>query len=126
MRYSVRHLLQQMQKRSQSIQGFMELCEAYEAHKFQNLQEVEYIYLLEKKYYLCKMFCKELAAKLESNKFAKPSFGATNSGERYQDGGLATSPVSSRYQNLNLHTAIHYDLNNTFFHQLLKSLIGTD
>lgn len=34
--------------------------------------------------------------------------------------------MSSRYQNLNLHNAIHYDLQNTFFHQLLKKLIGND
>lgn len=34
--------------------------------------------------------------------------------------------MSSRYQNLTLNTAIHFDLVNTFFHQLLRRLIGQD
>lgn len=69
MKESVRALLKQMQRRSNSVDEYIELCTKYETYEFQKLQEVELYYMQMKKYYLSKSFSKELSVKLENNRF---------------------------------------------------------
>lgn len=76
MRKCIRLLLKQMYRKAHSVSEYMDMCESYEAFQFHKLEEVEYYYLMKKKYYLEKMFSKEFANKLESN-VARPSFGFT-------------------------------------------------
>ena len=62
-----------MQRSSQTVQDYMNLCTQYEMCQFHKIQELEYFYLITKKYYLGKAFTHELATKLENNKFNRVS-----------------------------------------------------
>jgi hypothetical protein len=127
----VKFLLKEMQRKSQSISEYSELCSRYETFQFDKLEEVELFYLMMKKHYLCKSFAAELSVKLESNKFAKTntnSLSATSSlgPVSSSNSGASTSSsvpsrtssptMSSSYQNLSLPQVIHHELHETFFH----------
>ena len=108
-----RQLLKEMQVASHTIQDYVSLTEQYEACHFHSLEEVEYDYLNLRKHYLGKALSLELAHKLENNSLTRPCF--SGSGQQQQ--------LSSPYSNLSLNTAIHPELVETFFHQLLRRLI---
>jgi hypothetical protein len=79
----------------------------YEAYEFHKLEEVEYFYLVTKKYYFGKAFSRELGTKLENNKFTKSSCG----------NGQAP------YFDLTLQQVIPPDLIDSFFHQITRRLL---
>lgn len=110
----VKQLLKEMQVTSQTISDYVSLTEQYEAFHFHSLEEVEYDYLNLRKHYLGKSFSLELAHKLENNSLTRPCYSGTSQQQQQ---------LSSPYSNLSLNTAIHPELVETFFHQLLRRLI---
>ena len=131
---SVERLLKSMSEKSNSISEFMDYCTEYEKFEFHKFMETDYFYLKRKKHYLGIAFANEFSMKLENNKFipAKGSNNSTTSTVASSENGSVSPPISpsthkntssSQYQNLSLTQIMHVELNETFFHHLLRRIL---
>jgi hypothetical protein len=122
-----------MSEKSSSVEEFKDYCESYEKSEFHKIMETDYFYLKRKKHYLGLAFAKEFSVKLENNKFiqAKPStFSTASTIASSSQSGSSSTPLSppttkssSHYQNLSLTQIMHVELNETFFHHLLRKIL---